>query len=190
MAGLFGPGRAGVGPLGLEKAIEFGIFGGLPRVDPEGLGNRAGHVGPKARPLPPAGVIGGKPLAGIEVIRRRSEQNSVHQFLVLIGDGGQLFGHGEHHMEVLSIEDLRPPVVQPSRTGQRLAFRAMPISAGVIRDALAAAMVTLLDMAAERGGPTEFDRRHDAALDGGQRGVMLLTISVAVAAEYIRDLQL
>ena len=123
-------------------------------------------------------------------IRRRSEQNSVHQFLVLIGDGGQLFGHGEHHMEVLSIEDLRPPVVQPSRTGQRLAFRAMPISAGVIRDALAAAMVTLLDMAAERGGPTEFDRRHDAALDGGQRGVMLLTISVAVAAEYIRDLQL
>ena len=131
--------------------------------------------------------IGGDDAQGI---RRRSEQNSVHQFLVLIGDGGQLFGHGEHHMEVLSIEDLRPPVVQPSRTGQRLAFRAMPISAGVIRDALAAAMVTLLDMAAERGGPTEFDRRHDAALDGGQRGVMLLTISVAVAAEYIRDLQL
>ena len=74
-------------------------------------------------------------------VSRRSEQNSVHQFLVLIGDGGQLFGHGEHHMEVLSIEDLRPPVVQPSRTGQRLAFRAMPISAGVMRDALAAAMV-------------------------------------------------
>ena len=64
--------------------------------------------------------IGGDDAQGI---RRRSEQNSVHQFLVLIGDGGQLFGHGEHHMEVLSIEDLRPPVVQPSRTGQRLAFR-------------------------------------------------------------------
>ena len=53
-----------------------------------------------------------------------------------------------------------------------------------------AALIALLDVTAERGGPTEFDRRHDAALDGGQRGVMLLTISVAVAAEYIRDLQL
>ena len=49
-----------------------------------------------------------------------------------------------------------------------------------------AAIAAALDMAAERGGPANLDRRHHPALRGGQSSTVLLTIGVAVAAEYIR----
>ena len=48
------------------------------------------------------------------------------------------------------------------------------------------ASVALLDVASERGGPADLDRRHHPALCRGQRSTVLLTIGVAVAAEYIR----
>jgi hypothetical protein len=49
----------------------------------------------------------------------------------------------------------------------------MPISATAIRDAQMAALIALLDVAAKRGGPTEFDRGHDASLRRAQRRAML-----------------
>ena len=55
-------------------------------------------------------------------------------------------------------------VVEPLGAGQGLALGTMPISATAIRDTLMAALIALLDMTAKRGGPTEFDRGHDASL--------------------------
>ena len=52
-----------------------------------------------------------------------------------------------------------------------------------------AAFITLLDMAAERGRPAEFDRAHGVALHGGQRTPVLLPVCLAVAAEHVRHLQ-
>ena len=51
------------------------------------------------------------------------------------------------------------------------------------------ALIALLDVTAERGGPAEFDRGHDAPLRRAQRRAMLRTIGVAVAAEHVRHFQ-
>jgi hypothetical protein len=49
-----------------------------------------------------------------------------------------------------------------------------------------AALITLLDVTAQRGGSADLDRRHDAPLRRAQHRAVLRTIGVAVAAEYIR----
>ena len=45
------------------------------------------------------------------------EENVVHHFLVLIGDGGNLFRHCKDNVEVLSIEELDLAVLDPLGTG-------------------------------------------------------------------------
>ena len=52
-----------------------------------------------------------------------------------------------------------------------------------------AAVVTLLQMAAENSSPAELDRSHDTALRHRHRSAVLLTIICTVAAEYIRYYQ-
>ena len=58
-------------------------------------------------------------------------------------------------------------VLEPLRARQRLALRAVPIAAAVEGDALVAAGVALLDMAAERRRAAALDGAHDAALRRG-----------------------
>ena len=53
-----------------------------------------------------------------------------------------------------------------------------------------AAVVTLLEMAAENSGPADLYRGHGAALRRGERSAMLMTIGFAVAAKHIRHLKL
>ena len=81
-------------------------------------------------------------------------------------------------------------VLEPFEPGERLAFWAVSIAAGVISVALMAAVVTLLQMAAENSGPADLDRGHDAALRRRERSAMLMTIGFAVAAEHIRHFEL
>ena len=57
-----------------------------------------------------------------------------------------------------TVEQFGLPILEPLRAGERLALRAVPIAAAVVGDALVAAGVALLDVAAERG--------RAAALDG------------------------
>ena len=45
-------------------------------------------------------------------------------------------------------------------------------------------------MTAENGSPTDLDGMHDAALRDAQRSAVLLTIVVAVTAEYLRHFEL
>ena len=53
-----------------------------------------------------------------------------------------------------------------------------------------AAVVTLLEMAAENSSPADLDRGHGAALRHRERSAMLLTIGFAVAAKHVRYLKL
>ena len=53
-----------------------------------------------------------------------------------------------------------------------------------------AAMVTLLEMAAQNSSPADLDRGHDTALRRRKRSAVLLTIGFAVAAKHIRHLKL
>jgi hypothetical protein len=65
-----------------------------------------------------------------------------------------------------------------------------PHNAGVESVALMAAMVTLLEMAAQHSSPADLDRGHDTALRRRKRSAVLLTIAFAVAAKHIRHLKL
>jgi hypothetical protein len=81
-----------------------------------------------------------------------------------MGDGGDLLRHGEDDVEVWHCEEFGSSVLKPLGTRQRLALWAVAIAARVVADALVAAGIALLDVAAERGRATLLDRRHDATL--------------------------
>jgi hypothetical protein len=100
-----------------------------------------------------------------------------------------LFWYGEDHVEVLGVQQLGLAILEPLSPGERLAFWAVAIRAGVIGVALMAAVVTLLQVTAENSSPAELDRSHDTALRHRHRSAVLLTIICAVAAENIRYFQ-
>ena len=81
-------------------------------------------------------------------------------------------------------------MLEPFEPSERLAFWAVAIPARVISVALMAAVVTLLEMAAENSGPADLYRGQDAALRRAERSAVLLTIGFAVAAKHIRHLKL
>ena len=92
------------------------------------------------------------------------EQNVVDQSLVVMGNGGDLLRHGEDDVEVWHCEELGSSALKPLGTRQGLALWAVAIAARVVADALVAAGIALLDVAAERCRATLLDRRHDATL--------------------------
>ena len=94
------------------------------------------------------------------------EQDVVDRCLVVMCDGGDLLRHGEDHVEIGRGQEFGSAVLQPLGTGQGLALWAMAVAARVVADALGAAGIALLDMAAERSRATPFDRRHHATLRG------------------------
>ena len=81
----------------------------------------------------------------------RSEEQVVDDTLVLQSNVGNRVWKREHDVEVLDWQQLGFAGFQPAGTGQRLAFRAVPIPARVVRDALMSALVTLFDMTAQGG---------------------------------------
>ena len=87
------------------------------------------------------------------------EQNLVDLAGILEGNRGDLIGNSEDDMEVLRIEKLLPPSLDPFRSGEPLALGAITGTAAVIRDPLFSTAVALFDMTAER--------RRSAALDSG-----------------------
>jgi hypothetical protein len=113
----------------------------------------------------------------------------VNHDLVLKGDDLDLLGHGEHYVEVGHVEQFRLPVLEPSSPGETLTFRAVTVTARVVRHTLMAAIIAPLDVAAESGGAANFDRVHGAPSRGGQRRAMLISESRAEAAEHIRHFQ-
>ena len=78
---------------------------------------------------------------------------------------------------------------QPSFARDPLTLWAVAIPAAIVRDSAMVAVVASLDMAAERRGPAQLDRRHDAPFDATKMAVMGNAVSRAMAAEYIRHLQ-
>src|SRR2546422_279728 len=103
--------------------------------------------------------------------------------------GATSSGTGKTTWEILAVEDLAAPVLDPRGARQRLTLGTVSIRAGVIRDALVSTGVALFDMAAERGGAARLDRGHDAPLGGCERSASLLTIRVAIAAEDVRHFE-
>jgi hypothetical protein len=101
---------------------------------------------------------------GAQGFSRRAEKNAVQHLFVLVGDGGDLFRHGEDNVEVFDGQQFGLAVFEPLGAGERLALGTVPVSAGVVGGALVAAGVTLLQVAAQSGGTAEFDGAHHAPL--------------------------
>lgn len=121
---------------------------------------------------------GGKADAGAEMLRvggdlrhglgRRLEQEVVDRSLVLEGDRRDLGRQREDDVEVSDRQKVGLTLCEPVARRCTLAPWAVPVAAGVIGDAQMAAFVTALDMAAEGGGTTVLDRRHDLQLGQAQ----------------------
>ena len=117
------------------------------------------------------------------------EQDAVDDLLVLEGYGRNLGRQREDHVEIGHRQQVARARGQPVARDRALAFWAMPVAAGIVGDTHRAAGPAALDMAAERGGPAQFDRGHHAALDASEVAVVSLNVGRAMAAEDIRHLQ-
>ena len=104
-------------------------------------------------------------------------------------DLGDRRRYGEDDVEVRHRQQIGLAVRQPIGTSQALALWAMPVAAGIIRDADLAAAVALLDVTAQGCRAAGFDGAHDAALAVAQMASMGNAVSAAVMAEDIRHLQ-
>jgi hypothetical protein len=65
----------------------------------------------------------------------------------------------------------------------------MPVAAGIIGDAFVRAVLTTLDVSAERGGPAGLDRRHDLQLAQTHMAGVGFAPRRAMGAKDVGDLQ-
>ena len=117
------------------------------------------------------------------------KQDVVDYGLILIRNRGDGLGQRKDHVEVLNGKEVGLAIFQPLRTDQRLAFRAVPIAATVVGNALMSAVVALLNMAAESGGAATLDRAHDAALPTTEGISVLLAVGSTGLVENICHLE-
>jgi hypothetical protein len=101
---------------------------------------------------------------GGQRLGRGPEQEVVDGGLVVERDGADRRRQGEDDVIIGDRQEFRVTLDQPLPRRRALALRAMPVAAGVIGDAFVRAVLAALDVAAERGGATGLDRRHDLQL--------------------------
>ena len=92
------------------------------------------------------------------------EQEVVDGGLVLERDGADRSRQGEDDVIIRNRQELGLAVFEPLPRRGGLALRAVAVAAGIVGDALVRAVLAALDVAAERGGATGLDRRHDLQL--------------------------
>jgi len=56
-----------------------------------------------------------------------AEQNAVDHFLILVGDGGNLFRQRKDHVKILGVEKFGATIFKPFRAGESLTFRAVAV---------------------------------------------------------------
>jgi hypothetical protein len=96
--------------------------------------------------------------------RTRLEEPGVELCGVAIAERQQRMRQREDDMHVRHVEELALPGREPPGTRLRLTLRTVPIATRVIGDRPMPAGAALIDMAAERGGPTPGQRAEDGPL--------------------------
>ena len=115
-----------------------------------------------------------KPMPGVasellEAIGDGMEKKIEDDLLVCQGDRIDLVRQSKDIMEVTHWQEFCFASFEPLCFRQRLTFRAMPVSAGVVRDPLKTAGVAAFDVPTERGAAADFDCAHNLKLRGCQR---------------------
>ena len=95
------------------------------------------------------------------------EEQPIDHRLVVIRDGADGRGQGEHHVVIVHRQQLGLPRLEPAARGTALALRAMPVAAGVVGDLVGAAAFAAQDMPAQRRAAALLDGRHDLELHPG-----------------------
>src|SRR5277367_6676367 len=121
-------------------------------------------------------------------LRRRPEQQVVHNRLVVESDVGEFGGNAENDVEVFDRQQVGLALGQPRARGGALALGAVPVAAAVIGDPLMAAVLAGLDMTAQSRRAAMLDRRHDLELMKAQVSGMGGPISGAGSTENVGDL--
>jgi hypothetical protein len=117
----------------------------------------------------------------------RTKEKIVHDPLVHRYQGIEFRWDGENHMEVFDGQQILTACLDPSLFPQSLAFRTVPVPAGVIRYLKMAAVVALVLMAAKGSGSAYLDGAHDPQMITGQ--LMGFSIRRTVLTEDVRHLK-
>ena len=122
-------------------------------------------------------------------LRRRPEQQVVHDGLVVEGDIGDFGRNREDDVEIANRQQVGFTRGQPFACLCTLAFGTVPVAAAVIGDPLMAAVLAGLDMTAQSGRAAMLDRRHDLELMKAQVSGMGGPIGGAGSTEDVGDLE-
>ena len=141
---------------------------------------------------------GSEPDAGAEVLgvgRNRDqglgggfEQQVINDRLVLIGDVRDRSGQREDDMKIGHGQEFGLAVGQPFLGSGSLALRAVPVAAGVVRDAQVGAGFAAFDMTAQCRRSAALDRRHHLQLAEAHMAGVGGTPSRPVMTEDVRHL--
>ena len=115
------------------------------------------------------------------------KEDSVDEGLVAQGERIEIVGQREDDVEVRRRQQALEPLREPLRSSGALALGAMPVAAGVIRDALVAAAVACVHVPAQCGGAARGDVSQDALL-GARRG-MCEPVLFSVRTHHVGDLE-
>ena len=142
---------------------------------------------------------GGEADAGAEMLRVGGdggqrlgggpEQEVVDGGLVVERDRADRRRQGEDDVVVGNRQQVRLTLGEPLPRRRALTLRAVAVAAGVVGDAFMRAVLAALDMAAERGGATGLDRRHDLQLSEAQVTGVGLAPCRSMGAKDVGDLR-
>ena len=90
-------------------------------------------------------------------------------------------------MEVLDGEELLPSCLDPLLFLEELALRAVPVPAGVVGYLEVAALLALVDVSSQCGGPADLDSVHGAQVSEGE--LMSFSVRGAECAEDVGHLR-
>src|SRR5262249_49041316 len=94
---------------------------------------------------------------------RGAKQQVVEYSLVLQRQRRQFVWQGEDDVVILDRQERLGLTLEPGRVAASLALGAMAIATGIVADEPGAAVVALLDVAAQRGGAAACQRRQSTA---------------------------
>jgi hypothetical protein len=101
---------------------------------------------------------------GLQGFGGTAHEDGVDLGIAVLHQAVEVFGQGEDEVEVLDGQQLQLAVIDPGGALGCAAFGAVAVAAGVVADLHVAAVVALIDMAAERGGAAGLDGVQGAAL--------------------------
>ena len=131
---------------------------------------------------PSAEALGGERR---ERLRGGAHQQAVDRLLVLESDLGHRLRQGEDNVEVGNRQQLGLTGGEPLRARRPLTFPAMAVSARVVGDAGKPAIVTALDVAAERRRAAGRDRSDHAPLHASEMSGVRPFVTFAVSVENV-----